>query len=77
MGTNEQQTIGTETELNKQIIIDTFYLKKIYKNFISTKIYSDWPDQYKFQAIHNGGQTEAHIYHNHGNALLAEAAKDV
>ena len=27
-----------------------------------------------FQSIHNDDQTEEHIYHNHDNALLVEAA---
>lgn len=45
------------------------------KDLSLTKIDNDYPGLCMFQAKHNDGQTEEHTYHNHGNALLEEAAQ--
>lgn len=53
---------------------NTIFCRGLQKDKMLTKIDNDFPSQCMPQAKHNDGQTEEHIYHNHGNASLVEAA---
>ena len=64
----------TKTRLSYLNQISQLGREEYPESNILTKICSDCPGQCMFQAIHNDDQTEGHNYHNHDNALLAEAA---